>query len=281
MPLPNFLIIGAQKSGTTWLLQRLGQHPDVFIPPQEVHFFDKAYNFRKGCDWYRQFFDGATEEKAIGEKTPDYYWTGTNGAEDHLPNVHRNIHQMLPETRLVLMLRNPVDRAISAVNHIVRSGRVFPGHRIDALLVGDKHHLVEPHGVIDYGRYMKHVSAFMELFDREQLLILIFEEDLVEKPACGLRKLTHFLEVYPTFPFTNLREKNNAPPTSTIGLYTRYHLPAVRPLATAADYLFGTHTFKPQPSNETIDELYRIYEKDNNQLFDFLGRGIETWKKPG
>lgn len=279
MPLPNFLIIGAQKAGTTWLQQQLQQHPDVFVPREEIHFFDKAYNYEKGVDWYRQFFAGVTGEKAVGEKTPDYCWTGTAGAEGHLPDVHRNIHDLLPQVKLVLVVRNPVDRAISAVNHIIRSGRLSPRYSVDELLTGEKRALVEPHGVIDYGRYMNHISAYLELFDREQLKILIFEEDIVRSPARGLEEVARFLDVDHTFSFSNVKEKSNAPPVSVAGLYLRYYVPWAYPAARALDYVVGSRTFKLRPRRETVDELYAIYAQDNERLFNFLGRDIDAWKR--
>lgn len=280
MPLPDFLIIGAQKAGTTWLRRQLRQHPDVFMPSHEIHFFDKRYNYEKGSDWYRQFFTEASSEKAVGEKTPDYYWTGTAGAEDHLPDAHRKIYDLLPDVRLLLVLRNPVDRAISAVNHIVRSGRVSPRHSADQLLVGEMRHLVEPHGVIDYGRYMKHIEAYLELFQRKQLQILIFEEDIVRHPEEGLAKATRFLGIDPTFSFPEVRKKVNAPSVSLMGLYARYYLPWIRPLVDAADAVIGSREVKLRPRDETVEKLYRTYEADNERLFEFLGREIEPWK-PG
>lgn len=280
MPLPDFLIIGAQKSGTTWLRRQLRQHPDVFMPSHEIHFFDKRYNYEKGPDWYRRFFTEASSEKAVGEKTPDYYWTGTAGAEDHLPDVHRNIYDLLPDVRLLLVLRNPVDRAISAVNHIVRSGRVSPRFSADQLLVGEKRHLVEPHGVIDYGRYIKHIEAYLEIFQRKQLRILIFEEDVVRHPEEGLAKATRFLGIDPAFSFPEVRTKVHAPSVSLMGLYARYYVPWIRPLVDAADAVIGSREGTLRPRDETVEKLYLTYEADNERLFEFLGREIEPWK-PG
>ena len=134
--LPKFLIIGAQKSGTSWLSYNLSNHPEVFIPKQELHFFDKGYNYSKGIEWYKTHFKNCGNAIAIGEKTPDYLWANGIGTEDHLPDVHLNIHKHLPNTRLIIMLRNPVDRAVSAVRHIIRSRRIAPPRRIDDLLLG-------------------------------------------------------------------------------------------------------------------------------------------------
>ena len=78
--LPNLLIIGAQKCGTTWLARMLGQHPDVFMAEEEIHFFDRAHNFARGTAWYESHFAAAAGQSAVGEKTPDYLWAEGRGA---------------------------------------------------------------------------------------------------------------------------------------------------------------------------------------------------------
>lgn len=131
MTLPNFLIIGAQKAGTSWLAYQLEKHPEVYLPKKEIHYFDKEFNYAKGLDWYKSHFDSVTTETAIGEKTPEYLWANGAGWEDHLSNVHKNLFETLPNARLIITLRNPVDRAISALHHIIRSGRISPLHDIN------------------------------------------------------------------------------------------------------------------------------------------------------
>lgn len=277
MPLPNFLIIGAQKAGTTWLSHQLRQHPDIYLPPSEVHYFDKRHNYEKGLSWYRTFFEDAEQESAIGEKTPDYYWTAREGAEGHLPHVHRNIYEALPDAKLILIVREPVSRAISAVNHLIRTGRVSPRHSIDQLLVGEKHALVEPHGIIDYGRYHRHIQNVLKLFDREQLLVLVFEEDIVDAPDAGLRKVTDFLGVDSTFSFHNLHERQNPAGVSQPGLYVRYYLPLLTPIVRVIDKYLLEANFKQRPSDETIRTLRSLYRDENEKLYAFLGRRIPSW----
>lgn len=280
MPLPNFLIIGAQKAGTSWLHRQLRQHPDVYMPPKEVHFFDKRYNFQKGRSWYRQFFEGVDTETAVGEKTPDYYWTNRTGAEGHLPNVHQNIREVLPDAKLVLIVRNPVDRAISAVNHLMRTRRISPRYSIDRLLVGDKQHLARPHGVIDYGRYDRHIQTYLELFPREQLLVLVFEEDVVANPQDGLRKTVRFLDVDPSYRFSDPHERENPAGVSKGGLYVRYYVPMLTPVVQAVDKYVLRSNYKKRPSDATVRALYDLYRSHNENLFRLLGRRIPSWRRP-
>lgn len=281
MPLPCFLIIGAQKSGTTWLATGLRQHPEIYIPDDEIHFFDKDYNYRRGISWYRQFFEASLEGQIVGEKTPDYFWTNREGAEGHLPGVHANIYSVLPDAKLILVLRNPVDRAISAVMHLYRSGRISPIHGIDELLVGAKHVLVEEYGIIDYGRYHRHIEAFLSYFDREQLLILIFEEDVVEDPEQGLRKAASFLDVDDSFQFEGMNEPVYSSDTSRLGLYLRYYLPISRPFVKAAEKFIKGRHHSLQPAERTVEILYDLYREENEKLYRFLGRRIPAWSEEG
>ena len=280
MPLPDFLIIGAQKAGSTWLQERLRAHPDVFMPEGEIHYFDKADRLERGPDWYSSCFEDANPGQIVGEKTPDYFWTGRSGAEGHLGTAHEEIHALLPEVRMLLTLRNPVDRAVSAVNHLVRTGRVSPAHSIDELLVGSKRALIEPHGVLDYGRYARHLERYLELFEREQIHILIFEEDIVRAPEEGVRSAARFVGVDPEIEWPGLGEKSNAPPVSRTGLYLRYAFPWARRAVKALDYLIGSRDFKLRPRPETRAELYEFYEPENRRLFDLIGREIPSWQQP-
>jgi len=274
--IPNFLIIGAQKAGSSWLADMLSQHPDIFMYPQEIHFFDKDYNWRKGVDWYANHFVKAKDEKAIGEKTPDYLWAYGQGTEGHLPDVHVNIYRILGNAKLIAILRNPVDRAISAANHIIRSGRISPLHTLDDLLIGNKSTLLEPHGVIDYGFYCKQLEAFYEYFDPERILILIYEEVLKEDPVKGLENVCKFLEVDHTFEFTGTERTINVGHRSLFGLLLEYYTPLGSDYIRIVDKFFKP--MKRMPRRETIKKLYELYENENKRLFEMLGRQIESWK---
>ena len=236
--LPTFLIIGAQKAGTSWLADMLSQHPEVFMVPYEIHYFDKDFNFSKGIEWYKAHFSGVKDEKAIGEKTPDYLWANGRGVEGHLPDVHKNIYKTLPDAKLIVILRNPVERAISAINHIIASGRISPFHSIDDLLLGKKHYLISGHGVIEYGMYYQQIVAYLEYFKREQLLILIFEEDVIKNQSSSLRKVCDFVGVEPDFNFSNTQKKINVYSKSKPRLIFDYYFPFLKPFTGVIDKLF-------------------------------------------
>src|SRR4051812_23905676 len=111
-PLPNFLVIGVEKGGTTWLHAQLKKHPQIFLPDtKEIHFFNKYSSnlierdyFKLGIGWYLDFFKPYNGQRAIGEVTPMYI------CDSEAP---LRIQKTLLSVRLIAILRNPVDRAYS------------------------------------------------------------------------------------------------------------------------------------------------------------------------
>lgn len=277
--LPNFLIIGAQKSGSSWLSTNLRTHPEVFMPEEELHFFDKDYNYSKGVDWYRGHFKEIGQAKAIGEKTPDYLWANGVGVEGHLSEVHLNIHQHLPDARLILILRNPVKRAVSAVKHIIRSRRITPHFSIDDLLVGEEAREIMGHGVIEYGFYYKQIDAYLQLFDRDKILILIYEEVMDQKMEY-LKKVSQFLDIHSEYSFPLKDQKINAHKISKIGYWFNYYFPRIyfRGIRKLESYFNFEEPFTPKRT--TLEKLYEQYNEPNQQLFEFMGRRINSWSNP-
>jgi len=102
----DFLVIGAQKSGTTSLFKYLQRHPELYLPPsKEINFFVNASKFPRGLDWYIEtYFRGADEDKLWGEVCPSYIGYTSAPA---------NIYANCPDVKLVAILRNPIDRAYS------------------------------------------------------------------------------------------------------------------------------------------------------------------------
>ena len=119
MTLPTFLIIGTMKGGTTSLHRYLRQHPDVFMPEQkELNFFLDEYagrpidppeerNWSRGLTWYERQFAGAEDERAVGEASANYTRYPT------YPGVAERIAKIVPEMKLIYLMRNPIDRVLS------------------------------------------------------------------------------------------------------------------------------------------------------------------------
>ncbi len=289
MTLPNFLLVGAQKAGTTWVANNLGQHPEVFMPRGEIHYFDREDNFNRGLDWYKKFF-ARSEKKLIGEKTPNYLWVVdkkiTSRFGNHLPFVQRNIYNALPEAKLILVLRDPVERLISALNHYRRQGQISPFANVDEVLIGNKRHLSEQFGLFSMGKYYSHIKAYQKYFSPSQMLILTFEEDIVREPILTLKKVCNFLEINPSFDFLDIDKKANEFTKIRVGTALVNHLnhfPTSSRLQKLSKYfdgpLMGPQMTKVRPSEVVISELNKMYARENEKLFDLLGYRVASWQR--
>lgn len=170
MVLPNFIIPGAQKSGTTALRIYLAQHPEIFMANKEIHFFDNDENYKKGIEGYEKFFDGWKGEKAIGEKTPNYLY---------YEKAPERIYKLLPDVKLIFVLRNPVDRAYSHYRHNVRIGQETLS--FEKAIEKEEERIKNPrlkkiYSYKDRGKYIIQIKRYAEYFPKSQMLFLLAED---------------------------------------------------------------------------------------------------------
>ncbi len=204
-PLPDFLIIGAQKAGTTSLHAYLSQHPDVTPPvTKEIHFFDKE--FQRGSDWYRAHFQRAKGPATItGESTPYYLFH---------PLAAERVASTLPECSLIVILRDPIYRAFSHHNHeralgfdqlsfeeaVAAEPERLAGE--EARLLSDPRYRSfahQHHSYVSRGRYAEQIERWLEHFDRDRLLVLS-AEDLFAEPVRVVLEAQEFLGLSPQEP---------------------------------------------------------------------------------
>lgn len=190
MAKPNLIVIGAQKSGTTWLHNRLGRHPDVFMSEtKELNYFqggEEEVEDARVQQYFRNFEKAGTH-KIMGESSPNYFWA----YDPQLPqrkNIPRNIRATLGEDlKLIAILRNPVARAISAYFHQCRMGRINVGETlIDSL----KRKL----GIGTMGEYDKQLEVWSEFYGRENFLFLCFD-DVSLRPEALLEDVCNWAEL--------------------------------------------------------------------------------------
>lgn len=275
--LPHFLIVGAQKAGTTWLLHMLRQHPGIFMPPGELHFFNKRENYRRGLRWYRRYFTRASEEQIQGEKTPNYLWVNVPVEGTDLPASHTRIADWLPDVRIIAILRDPVERAVSAYNHHLRKGRFPPDAPMEEVLFGEHRDLARRHGVIAMGHYHVQLSAYLERFDRDQILVLEFGEDVERRPGPALERVCEFLRVDPTFGFENVGERCNVRRESVPQVWANYWLPPVMAeRIERVDELLPPMP-KRKPDQRVRERLIDIYREETDDLRGLLDRNLEEW----
>jgi hypothetical protein len=199
--LPDFLIIGAQKCGTTFLYHLLCQHP--YVRPatiKEVHFFDT--NFAEGVQWYRSHFSPPSQKDGrkvlTGESSPYYIYH---------PHAARRAAKVVPQAKLIALLRNPVDRAYADYNHKFREAREHLSFEeaIEAeeeRLRGEKEKLhadenydspkYQKYSYLSRGIYVDQLKEWREYFDEDQLLVLK-SEDFFENPQESFERVLEFL----------------------------------------------------------------------------------------
>jgi hypothetical protein len=274
MPAPDFIIIGGQKCGTTWLRYHLRQHPQVTVPTKEAQFFNRRHRLARGQSWYESFFQPEHPGQIVGDKSPDYLWTTADGARNHIAGSHERIHEMYPDMKLIVTLRNPVNRAVSALNHFIRRGHISPLYGIDELLFGDEQSRIEGLGIIEKGFYERELRRYLDLFDRDQLLIFLFEDDILQSPRETLRRLYEFVGVDAEVGDADLERERGEHYLSLLGLLLQYYL-LPKDLVKLLDRPIPSTKLHPSPDN--VLRLYDIYEAKNEKLFDLLGRRPESW----
>jgi hypothetical protein len=305
--LPNFIICGAQKGGTTALYHYLRVHPDVFIPDaKEINFF--GHDFCRGVSWYEPAFAGWKGESAVGEASPEYMI---------YPEVAPNIASVLPKAKLLFVLRNPIERAYSGywfyaqlylnMQHVERPKDFF-AHQVRLLTTRnvEKHDPIQPfskairtetgHALyIERGLYYKHIKRFLEHFDRRQIHCII-SEDLTKDPREVLRRCFEFLGVDQSHIPDNIGVHNPTLYPRSFALNKVLFLWA-RPFA--KKYIWPVLPATVQKGQDRIHDMIQkvffsgkrpdmneddrqylrgIYRVPNEELGRFLGRDLSFWK---
>ncbi len=286
--MPNFLIIGAMKAGTTSLYSYLKQHPEIFMSPvKEPGYFsfgdsEPFEEFKKLspeiiCSYreYQKLFQQARKEKAIGEATTAYM---------DCPRAHVRIKEFLPNVKLIAVLRDPADRAHS---HFMFNKKRFVEDSLTLETVLKQNRVIEGrnyrYNYLGKGFYFKQLSTYLELFEKDQIKILLFD-DLENDPMKLLREIFTFLEVDETFePDISIKYnvsgvwRNGAIET----LLKRFHalrLIAEKKLSPKLVTPLGKIIMKPQKSSPVLrQKLINHYRQDILQLQNLIQRDLSHW----
>jgi hypothetical protein len=172
---PNFAYIGTSKAGSTWLFNALAGHPEVYLASNKgLYYFDQ--HFDQGRQWYLDQFRAAGDRQAVGEISHSYLSS---------PQVPARIAELNPDMRLLVCLREPVDRAFSDYLDLLKNGQ-FDGPFSDALEQFPR--------LLDRGRYATHLQRYLDLFPRQQLHVSLFD-DLRTDPQAYADEVFGFLAV--------------------------------------------------------------------------------------
>lgn len=250
---PDFIIAGAQKCGTTTIIKSLDKHPRVHItnytyPDKafgEVHFFNKKHMMLNGINWYKSLFK---KDMICGEKTPCYMTR---------KSTMEKIHKHLPDVKIIICLRNPVKRIISHLNMVNTYNQQNRG--IEEIINNSE--------FVNRGNYYSLIkNNILPYFDKSNIHISIVDEqsystenvkDANIKGLMADDKTGHINSIMkPIFDFLSLEN-----------LDIEYNY-----------YYVGKYKNNQEINDNTIIKLKNIYKDENEKLFEFIGKRIESWQ---
>ncbi|XP_048049368.1 heparan sulfate glucosamine 3-O-sulfotransferase 4 [Megalobrama amblycephala] len=179
--LPQAIIIGVKKGGTRALLEALRVHPDVRAVGNEPHFFDR--NYEKGLDWYRELMPSTLEGQITMEKTPSYFVTNS---------APKRIHTMARDIKLIIVVRNPVTRAISDYTQTLSKRPEIPTFEVLAFKNRTLGLIDASWSALRIGIYALHLESWMQYFPLSQMHF-VSGERLIVDPAGEMAKVQDFL----------------------------------------------------------------------------------------
>jgi len=302
MSLPNFLVLGAAKAGTNALFHYLRQHPQVYMSPwKEPKFFAfesrdeltfRAANGREAPvnatvildqTEYERLFDGASGEHALGEASPQYLYAEKAPAR---------IKRFVPEMKLVAVLRNPVARAFSSYQHLVRDG--LEPLDFGAALDAEPERIAQNYAFLyrytDLGFYTRQLDRYGELFPADQLLILLYD-DLRDDHEALCRQVFSFLGVDDDFVPVSTEEHNvsGIPRNRLVHRALNPSAPMKRrlwratpnllkePLLRAQTRMVNRNLERGSISEQERDRLREVFAGEVAQLEDRLRRDLSHW----
>ena len=182
----NFFVIGGGKSGTSWLHDVISNHPQIIMSkPKELEIFlDSGCN---GCNNIKKYFDGYNNEKIVGTSNP------THSEILHFPNVPKNIYEYNKKSKILFIVRNPLERILSSYNQAIKNNHHLSSHYGEKMSINFFEALKNYPALIDANKYMTIVNAYKNYFGNN-LLVLRFEE-IVDRNQAGIKKILSFLGV--------------------------------------------------------------------------------------
>jgi len=288
------VVIGAQKAGSTYITQLLSQHPDIFIYPTEVPFFQdpdyKECGFGKFCELFKK----GEGKKAVGFKRPNYLAK---------PECPERIRSLLPNVRIIAIYRNPIERAVSGYYHYMGAG-LIPIRDLNtglADILNGQYDSAYPASadILEYGFYATHLQRYLRFFPERSILSLLFD-DITQMPAAAIRSVYRFLDVADDFkprtkgkrPMATVRSLTRLRIASLVrGLTTYYNEDRTRTYR--RNWIFARavrmayHAFDnvilakllPDPritlDPALHDRLAEIYSYDIRQLQELLDKKLE------
>lgn len=276
---PNLLIVGAQKAGTTLLATRLARHPDIYLPPQkEMNFFTDSNWSLKSANYLAHYSNHRNTLYRL-DATPGYFWTSRANKEfdDRKSNsysVENAIYNFLgPETRILIILRHPTRRAVSAFFHHFRMGRISTRAKIRNLL--------KFKGIVDMGFYSEHLSNYFAIFPEDKVKVLFIEEYSKDMLSCDLG-------IYQWLGLDQSKVDNFVAPQDNINFKTEVSNNAIRLcsgieqvlnlIATDSRFQKMAPVDPPCVEQEDLEILNKIYYNEITKMYAMFPKVSGFWK---
>lgn len=277
--LPNLFVIGAMKSATTSLHNYLDLHPEIFMtkdPWKEPGYFVKEINWGRGIDWYLSLFSTAGDEKYRGESTTDYT------KAPNYAGVPERIHACCPDAKIIYIMRDPIERAISQYWWEVEYSA--EGRKMSVAIINND-------WIMNASNYAKQLRPYFEQFGKENVLALTMEE-LQTSPEVTLKKIFLWLRVTPEFKLNNAFKTYNRSATEVnrvmgSGIFSHLKGTAFWELLkktlpssvkTNIKRLLSRPVAKEEDDREeTLTVLKPIMQQQVQELSELLGRDFTEW----
>ena len=281
---PNFFIVGGSKCGTTNISYYLDSHPEVFVSKlNEPYYFckwDLSNNFKRESMIrdevkYLELFKDVKTEKVIGEATPSYL---------HSPNSAYKIKERFPDSKIIISIRNPIERAYSGYfsNEFMRKDNLSFKEMIDShkKLIDENEFYI--YNILEPGFFSKHIKRFQDNFTSDKIKVIVFE-DYIKNTEKSIKSILEFLELDTDFEFTEQPKRGYRIPKNkisklalenkTIRKLSTFFIPTVTRQQIGEKFMLK-ETEKPVMNLEERSYLKEIYEDDVKELEILLDRDL-------
>jgi len=244
------MLAGFPKAGTTWLADKLNQHPDLTIqsggPYDEVNYFSSQYHYRDGSSWYKAQFPEANG-RLVGDYSARYVQTDYCQFSSHNLNPPKLIHERFGDIPIIFCVRDPIGRAESQINHWIKHDSISPDIDMDRFFTA-KEHCLDKLLLINMGRYFHCIDYYRDYWPDDKLHVHVMEEDTQSNPSAGIDNAYYHLgcDFYEPDGVNEYENQNSH------------------------DYKFD---------DTTVDRLKEIYANDVSKFMDWYDGDIRKWRK--
>ena len=275
--LPDFLIVGAMKSGTSTLADYLASHKSIHLPANELHYFNRDERFSQGVSWYsshlmKDYRPGEDDDSVlVGEKTPTY---------SYQPNCAERIRDTIPNVKLIWIFRNPTKRSFSHFLHAKQKGADLLDFR--AAIAREPERIKKNifAGYVERSKYVIQVERFLKYFSIDQMHFMLFE-NLLQSPETELNRVAKFLGVSRFCDdLPRCHSNPSMMPFSPLSLQLAKRLSGydskLYRMVNLVNYVLRRK--KPQIPKDVTQQLDLLFDPYNQRLSEITGLDLEIWQ---